>query len=66
MESLLIRVTRVVCAKVRVGINLVMLFMMQPQGFFNCSPAIDVPPSAGDLDDKEIGKPIQNELIAKL
>jgi primary-amine oxidase len=44
-------------------------FMLMPHGFFNCSPAVDVPPSAGDLDDKEIGmpaKPIQNELIAKL
>jgi hypothetical protein len=52
-----------------VGINLVLLFIMQPHGFFNCSPAVDVPPSAGDLDDKENGmpaKPIQNELIAKL
>jgi primary-amine oxidase len=47
----------------------VILLMMQPHEFFNCSPAVDVPPSAGDLDDKEIGmpaKPIQNELIAKL
>jgi primary-amine oxidase len=44
--------------------------MMQPHGFFNCSPAVDVPPSpAGDLDDKENGmpaKPSQNGLIAKL
>lgn len=43
--------------------------MMQPHGFFNCSPAVDVPPSASDLDDKENGmptKPIQNGLIAKL
>ncbi|XP_027360405.1 uncharacterized protein LOC113868749 isoform X3 [Abrus precatorius] len=44
-------------------------FMLMPHGFFNCSPAIDVPPSAGDLDDKENGmsaKPIQNGVIAKL
>jgi primary-amine oxidase len=43
--------------------------MMQPHGFFNCSPAIDVPPSPSDLDDKENGmpaKPSQNGLIAKL
>ena len=41
--------------------------MMQPHGFFNASPAVDVPPS--DLDDKENGmaaKPIQNGVIAKL
>ncbi|KAL5122485.1 Copper methylamine oxidase [Glycine soja] len=40
-----------------------------PHGFFNCSPAVDVPPSASDLDDKENGmsaKPIQNGMIAKL
>lgn len=43
--------------------------MMQPHGFFNSSPAIDVPPSPGDLDDKEnvmAVKPSQNGLIAKL
>lgn len=42
---------------------------MQPHGFFNCSPAVDVPPNPSDLDDKENGlpaKPIQNGLIAKL
>lgn len=42
---------------------------MQPHGFFNSSPAIDVPPSPGDLDDKENAmavKPSQNGLIAKL
>ncbi|RDX78968.1 maoI [Mucuna pruriens] len=44
-------------------------FMLMPHGFFNCSPAVDVPPNPGDLDDKENGlpaKPIQNGLIAKL
>ncbi|KAH1260142.1 Primary amine oxidase [Glycine max] len=44
-------------------------FMLMPHGFFNCSPAVDVPPSASDLDDKENGmsaKPIQNGMIAKL
>lgn len=43
--------------------------MMQPHGFFNSSPAVDVPPSPGDLDDKDHGvpaKPVQNGLIAKL
>ena len=46
-----------------------LLFMMQPHGFFNCSPAVDVPPSASDLDDKENGmsaKPIQNGMVALL
>ncbi|XP_045833331.1 copper methylamine oxidase-like isoform X1 [Trifolium pratense] len=44
-------------------------FMLMPHGFFNCSPAVDVPPSPSDLDDKENGmptKPSQNGLIAKL
>ncbi|KAF1871945.1 hypothetical protein Lal_00012162 [Lupinus albus] len=45
-------------------------FMLMPHGFFNCSPAVDVPPSISDLDEKENGvhtnKPIQNGLIAKL
>ncbi|KAJ7953563.1 Amine oxidase [Quillaja saponaria] len=44
-------------------------FMLMPHGFFNCSPAIDVPPSISDLEDKENGlqaKPIQNGLLAKL
>ncbi|KAJ4843438.1 hypothetical protein Tsubulata_030453 [Turnera subulata] len=44
-------------------------FMLMPHGFFNCSPAVDVPPSASDLDLKETAiaaKPIQNGLLAKL
>ncbi|XP_039018117.1 copper methylamine oxidase-like isoform X2 [Hibiscus syriacus] len=44
-------------------------FMLMPHGFFNCSPAIDVPPSATDLElkDNDIAtKPIQNGMIAKL
>ncbi|KAB5537517.1 hypothetical protein DKX38_015050 [Salix brachista] len=44
-------------------------FMLMPYGFFNSSPAVDVPPSASDLDLKETvvaAKPIQNELLAKL
>lgn len=48
---------------------LCLLFVMQPHGFFNCSPAVDVPPSANDLDLKDNGmtaKPIQNGLLAKL
>lgn len=46
-----------------------MMFVMQPHGFFNCSPAVDVPPSSSDLDLKDNGitaKPIQNGLLAKL
>ena len=46
---------------------------VQPHGFFNCSPAVDVPPSSCDLDSKEsdakdngVAKPISNGLIAKL
>ncbi|XP_026381524.1 uncharacterized protein LOC113276172 isoform X1 [Papaver somniferum] len=45
-------------------------FTLVPHGFFNCSPAVDVPPSIGasELDLKEIGvsKPIQNGLLSKL
>ncbi|KAL6973170.1 primary-amine oxidase [Sarracenia purpurea var. burkii] len=50
-------------------------FMLQPHGFFNSSPAIDVPPSACDLDAKEgdvkdnvaaAAKAIPNGLVAKL
>jgi primary-amine oxidase len=46
---------------------------MQPHGFFNCSPAVDVPPSACELDAKDndvkdngAGKPIQPVLLAKM
>ncbi|CAI0450865.1 unnamed protein product [Linum tenue] len=28
-------------------------FSLMPHGFFNCSPAVDVPPSASELDAKE-------------
>jgi hypothetical protein len=48
---------------------LFLLFVMQPHGFFNCSPAVDVPPSTCDVEIKENGiavKPIQNGLLAKL
>ncbi|KAJ9708820.1 hypothetical protein PVL29_000702 [Vitis rotundifolia] len=44
-------------------------FRLMPHGFFNCSPAVDVPPSTCDLDLKDngvTGKPIQNGLLAKL
>ncbi|XP_057496957.1 amine oxidase [copper-containing] zeta, peroxisomal-like isoform X1 [Actinidia eriantha] len=44
-------------------------FMLMPHGFFNCSPAVDVPPSSCDSDIKENGvvtKPIQNGMLAKL
>ncbi|XWS51623.1 hypothetical protein CRYUN_Cryun12cG0192900 [Craigia yunnanensis] len=43
-------------------------FMLMPHGFFNCSPAVDVPPNACELDTKENVEPksIQNGLLAKL
>ncbi|KAK3041858.1 hypothetical protein RJ639_000374 [Escallonia herrerae] len=44
-------------------------FMLMPHGFFNCSPAVDVPPSSVDMDLKENGmvtKPCHTGLIAKL
>ncbi|KAF3330159.1 copper amine oxidase 1 [Carex littledalei] len=43
-------------------------FMLMPHGFFNCSPAVDVPPSAGDIEAKEntVAKLIPNSLLAKL
>ncbi|CAL0306792.1 unnamed protein product [Lupinus luteus] len=48
-------------------------FMLVPHGFFNCSPAIDVPPSPCELDSKynnndikDNPKQIQNGLVAKL
>ncbi|KAJ8475833.1 hypothetical protein OPV22_019560 [Ensete ventricosum] len=42
-------------------------FMLMPHGFFNCSPAVDVPPSANEIE-KDGGSPklIQNGLLAKL
>ncbi|XP_031480060.1 diamine oxidase [copper-containing] 1, peroxisomal isoform X1 [Nymphaea colorata] len=43
-------------------------FMLLPHGFFNCSPAVDVPPSPCDTDIKDNGvaKPMQNGLVSKL
>ncbi|XP_077226740.1 diamine oxidase [copper-containing] 1, peroxisomal-like isoform X2 [Tasmannia lanceolata] len=43
-------------------------FMLMPHGFFNCSPAVDVPPSVSEMELKDSGvsKPIQNGLLAKL
>ncbi|CAD6260532.1 unnamed protein product [Miscanthus lutarioriparius] len=43
-------------------------FMLMPHGFFNCSPAVDVPPCSSDADAKEAESPkaIQNGLISKL
>jgi primary-amine oxidase len=44
-------------------------FMLMPHGFFNCSPAVDVPPSSSDAEVKEAESPkaIQNSsLISKL
>lgn len=50
------------------------LWWVQPHGFFNCSPAVDVPPGACELDVKDadvkdsggVVKPIPNGLMAKL
>ena len=46
---------------------------MQPHGFFNCSPAVDVPPGACEMDGKDndvkessLAKPIPTGLVAKL
>lgn len=48
-------------------------FWFQPHGFFNCSPAVDVPPSTCEMDVKEndvkdngVTKPSLPVLIAKL
>ncbi|KAI3862856.1 hypothetical protein MKX03_013005 [Papaver bracteatum] len=45
-------------------------FTLVPHGFFNCSPAVDVPPSTSELDVKANGaasaKPITNGLLSKL
>nr|XP_016437674.1 PREDICTED: copper methylamine oxidase-like isoform X3 [Nicotiana tabacum] len=49
-------------------------FMLQPHGFFNCSPAVDVPPPRGcDLEIKDsdgsengVAKPTPSSLMAKL
>ncbi|XP_042436576.1 copper methylamine oxidase-like isoform X1 [Zingiber officinale] len=42
-------------------------FMLMPHGFFNCSPAVDVPPSVSEAE-KESGtsKLMHNTLLAKL
>jgi primary-amine oxidase len=44
-----------------------MFLFVQPHGFFNCSPAVDVPPPS-DVDAKEAETPkeIHTELISKL
>ncbi|KAJ1391881.1 Copper amine oxidase, catalytic domain [Sesbania bispinosa] len=45
-------------------------FMLMPHGFFNCSPAVDVPPSPCELLDSKDSdiksKQIQGGLVAKL
>ncbi|XP_073003615.1 amine oxidase [copper-containing] zeta, peroxisomal-like isoform X3 [Typha latifolia] len=43
-------------------------FMLMPHGFFNCSPAVDVPPNPTDAENKDNGTPklIQSSLLAKL
>jgi primary-amine oxidase len=44
------------------------VWLVQPHGFFNCSPAVDVPPSSSDADVKEADSPkaMQNGLLSKL
>ncbi|GER38487.1 copper amine oxidase family protein [Striga asiatica] len=48
-------------------------FVLQPHGFFNCCPAVDVPPNSCEMDAKEnesketeVPKPASPLLIAKL
>ncbi|GAU29927.1 hypothetical protein TSUD_148360 [Trifolium subterraneum] len=48
-------------------------FMLMPHGFFNCSPAVDVPPNSCEVESKDTdikdngaSKPIQNGLASKL
>nr|UNJ44780.1 copper-containing amine oxidase 2 [Heliotropium indicum] len=43
-------------------------FMLQPHGFFNCCPGVDVPPNACEMDAKESSVKDNNgaSLIAKL
>ncbi|KAL2465381.1 Copper amine oxidase family protein [Abeliophyllum distichum] len=38
-------------------------FMLQPHGFFNCSPAVDVPPNACEMDTKE--NDVKDNVVAK-
>jgi hypothetical protein len=47
---------------------LMMFVLVQPHGFFNCSPAVDVPPSSSDADVKEAEslKAMHNGLLSKL
>ncbi|XP_042949776.1 copper methylamine oxidase-like isoform X3 [Carya illinoinensis] len=48
-------------------------FMLMPHGFFNCSPAVDVPPNSyelgakgNDVKDNGMAKTIQPALLAKM
>lgn len=50
-----------------------LICILQPHGFFNCSPAVDVPPSACEFDSKDIdgkdggvAKPLRDGMLAKL
>ncbi|KAL0341436.1 UNVERIFIED_CONTAM: putative disease resistance protein [Sesamum calycinum] len=38
----------------------------KPHGFFNCSPALDVPPKESDVKDNSVAKPTSSALIANL
>ncbi|EHA8589655.1 putative Amine oxidase [Cocos nucifera] len=45
------------------------VIILQPHGFFNCSPAVDVPPGPSEVEVKDNNgtpKLIQNGLLAKL
>ncbi|XP_074316830.1 diamine oxidase [copper-containing] 1, peroxisomal-like [Silene latifolia] len=43
-------------------------FMLMPHGFFNCSPAVDVPPNSheSDVKDGKVTKSVTQGLVAKL
>lgn len=42
-------------------------FMLMPHGFFNCSPAVDVPPSIGECEKESVGPKInQTGILSKL
>lgn len=52
---------------------MVLCLWVQPYGFFNCSPAVDVPPNPCEMDSKDneskdngVSKPIQSGLVSKL
>ncbi|OWM65414.1 uncharacterized protein LOC116212918 [Punica granatum] len=41
-------------------------FTLMPHGFFNCSPAVDVPPNVScDMDSKDISSEVKDNVVAK-